>query len=123
MRRCPGSATEDFTDDVPRPWWDGGGTVRCNRCGKRVGLYAVGSATARQAGANDWRMKTHYVSQGGAGIMKFTVDPTYLDEKAAAWWKAKTPAMRGVLMQAVYELETSAPPAHGATHASERGEP
>ena len=39
--------------------------------------------------------------------MKFTVDPTYLDEKAAAWWKAKTPAMRGVLMQAVYELETS----------------
>lgn len=63
MRRCPGSATEDFTDDVPRPWWDGGGTVRCNRCGKRVGLYAVGSATARQAGANDWRMKTHYVSR------------------------------------------------------------
>ena len=40
--------------------------------------------------------------------MKITVDATYLDEKAVAWWKAKTPAMRGVLMQAVYELETSA---------------
>ena len=43
--------------------------------------------------------------------MKITVDATYLDEKAVAWWKAKTPAMRGVLMQAVYELETSAPSA------------
>ena len=53
------------------------------------------------------RGKQEIGTQGGAGIMKFTVDPTYLDEKAAAWWKAKTPAMRGVLMQAVYELETS----------------
>ena len=39
--------------------------------------------------------------------MKFTVDPTYLDEKAAtAWWKAKTPAMRRA-HQTVYELGTS----------------
>ena len=64
------------------------------------------------------RGKQEIGTQGGAGIMKFTVDPTYLDEKAAAWWKAKTPAMRGVLMQAVYELETSARTAQ-PTHLSE----
>ncbi len=66
--RCPGSATEDFTDDIPRVWWDGGGTVLCNRCGKRVGLYPFGSTVARQMGAVDWRMKTHYVWGSTEGV-------------------------------------------------------
>jgi len=39
--------------------------------------------------------------------MRLTVDADLLEPDAVAWWKAQTPDQRGVVMQVVYELETS----------------
>lgn len=66
QQRCPASATDNFSDDRQTDKryfdsWDAHWTARCGWCGKRVGLYPVGSTLAREAGAADyWRMKTHY---------------------------------------------------------------
>ena len=67
--RCPGSATDNFTDDRQTDKrhpeaWDAHYTARCGCCGKRVGLYSAGSSLARECGNADlWRMKTHYIGR------------------------------------------------------------
>jgi len=74
VRRCSGSATEDFdgesarqTNGVPQDSWDATWTAKCNHCGKRASLYPVGSTLAREAGgAYNWRLRTHYRSSRSA---------------------------------------------------------